>query len=184
MRGRSPETPHDVEAAIDTLYEIPPDDFVHARGELVRRLRERGEREAAAGVKSLRKPSPSVWAVNQLARRGLLDALLEVSAELRDAQGGASTAGPEALRELSGRRRREVASLTEQAGAILRAAGLAAARTQLDRVSNTPRRTATVATLAAFTFSPLVLSSNWKAAYRENLEETSSGRERLEIRAT
>jgi hypothetical protein len=137
MTGPPPDQPDEVEAAIDLLYELAPEDFVAGRDELARRLRLSGDRDAARDVKSLRKPSPAAWAVNQLARRGLLTTLLDISAELRAAQGGASGAGPEALRELSAKRRREVASLTEQAGKILRESGSTAARAQLDRVSNT-----------------------------------------------
>jgi hypothetical protein len=52
----------------DALYELPLEDFVRERDALARRLRQEGDKEAAARVKELSKPSRAAWAVNQLVR--------------------------------------------------------------------------------------------------------------------
>jgi hypothetical protein len=56
------------EREIDDLYQRPLDEFTSARDELVKQLRAEGEREAAAQVKAMRKPTVAVWLVNRLAR--------------------------------------------------------------------------------------------------------------------
>jgi hypothetical protein len=52
----------------DRLYELPLEDFVGERDALARDLRDAGDRDAAATVKKLHKPSRAAWAVNQLVR--------------------------------------------------------------------------------------------------------------------
>ncbi|MDP8988077.1 MAG: hypothetical protein M3N11_06985, partial [Actinomycetota bacterium] len=53
---------------LDQLYELEPRHFVAARDRLVRELRAAGERQAAAAVKGLRRPTVVAWALNQVAR--------------------------------------------------------------------------------------------------------------------
>jgi len=74
---------------IAALYAVPPEDFVRERDALVRRLRASGERDAAERVCGLRRPSPALWAVNQLAKAepGALAALTQAAEGLRSAQG-------------------------------------------------------------------------------------------------
>jgi hypothetical protein len=57
-----------VSVELDDLYGVPLDRFVPERAALVRALRSAGEREQAAAVAALRKPSVAAWAVNQLVR--------------------------------------------------------------------------------------------------------------------
>src|ERR671923_54590 len=78
----------ELEAALAALYALPPEQFVAGRDGLVRQLRARGEREAAAMVAVLRRPTLSLWAANWLAREAPEEvrALLGLGAELRDAQ--------------------------------------------------------------------------------------------------
>jgi hypothetical protein len=57
-----------VEREESDLYGLPLDEFVPARTELERRLRKSGDRERAAAVKKLPKPSVAAWAVNQASR--------------------------------------------------------------------------------------------------------------------
>jgi len=77
-----------VEEGIDRLYELAPEEFVAARGELARRLRGEGDAPAAKRVAALRRPTVAAWAVNQAARRRpeLVRDLLEVGERLRQAQ--------------------------------------------------------------------------------------------------
>ena len=64
----SPDTGPDLEAELESLYEVAPDRFVAARDDLVRRLRAAKRREDAAAVKGLRRPTVAAWALNQLPR--------------------------------------------------------------------------------------------------------------------
>ncbi|HVM35231.1 MAG TPA: hypothetical protein VM784_07805 [Actinomycetota bacterium] len=69
---------------INDLYALPPSEFTRARNELARRL----EGDDAAAVKSLRKPTLALWAVNQTARRHPegVRRLVELGDEVRSAQ--------------------------------------------------------------------------------------------------
>lgn len=117
----------------DELYSLPLDEFIDARDELVRRLRAAGEKQAAAGVKSLRKPTLPAWAVNQLARREAdsIRRLLEIRDEI--ARGG----GARDLRRLSNERRGVMGYLVERAEQILEEGGHSASAATLDEVSKT-----------------------------------------------
>src|SRR6185436_5875780 len=54
---------------VDRLYDLGVDEFVAARDELATQLRGAGDREAAAAVRKLRRPTVVAWTLNQLARR-------------------------------------------------------------------------------------------------------------------
>lgn len=125
---------------IDSLFELPPDEFTPARNELAAELRAAGEREAAAEVKGLRRPTVPAWVVNQLARRHRAEVqeLLAVGRELREAQRSAlSGRGAEELAAVGARRRRLVDRLVERAASLLGEAGRSSARATLDRVAET-----------------------------------------------
>ena len=72
----------------ERLYGLPLEEFVAARDEAARRARKAGDREAAAELAALRKPTVAAWAVNQLARRHRrdVDLLLDSGKRLLDAQ--------------------------------------------------------------------------------------------------
>ena len=55
---------HDVEAAIDRLYQLPIEEFTGTRNQLAADLRKAGDRDAAERVKGITKPSVTAWAVN------------------------------------------------------------------------------------------------------------------------
>jgi hypothetical protein len=59
----------DFEKEIDRLYGLPLDEFIAQRDALAKQLRAAGEREGAAAVKALRKPTAGAWALNQAVRR-------------------------------------------------------------------------------------------------------------------
>src|SRR5215213_3323580 len=103
-----------MDEATEDLYALDPGEFVAARNELVRRLRKAGERDHAAEVAKLRRPSPPAWAVNQLTRRHRSDVeeLVRLGEALRAAQDRA-LAGEEAgdLRTAARARRDAVARL-------------------------------------------------------------------------
>jgi hypothetical protein len=100
-----------IEEAWD-LFRAPPAEFVAARDELVRRLRAEKRKDDAAEVKALRRPTPTLWALNQLS-----DSDAEGVEELREA-GRATRAAQEAARgvkEADARLRSAVAHLTRVA---------------------------------------------------------------------
>ena len=67
----------DVQVAVAGLYRLPLAEFVPARDQLARQLRAAGDREAARQVASLRRPSISAWAANQLAQAAPLSESLQ-----------------------------------------------------------------------------------------------------------
>lgn len=77
-----------LEEELDRLYALPLNEFTAARDELAKRLRAEGERDLADQVKGLRKPTVSVWLVNQLARTREVDIkrLLKAGEALAKAQ--------------------------------------------------------------------------------------------------
>ncbi|HEX6262982.1 MAG TPA: hypothetical protein VF097_09065 [Actinomycetota bacterium] len=124
----------------DQLFGLPLDEFTAARDELAAELRGHGERDAAAQVKALRRPTVAAWAVNQLARERAAEVqeLLSLREELRAAQESAiSGGGVKRMREIGERRRRVIEGLTEQAEEVLTRGGHAASRSTLDRVEDT-----------------------------------------------
>lgn len=132
--------------ALDGLYLGEFDDFVAARNELAKQLRAQGDREAADGVRGLKKPSRVAWAINQLGERKakLGSELLAAGAALREAQERlvAGTADSAELRQASEREQAAVRSaldaavaLSEDAGAKLAPAAVERARQTLHAVA-------------------------------------------------
>jgi hypothetical protein len=76
------------ESEAERLYGLSLDEFIPARDETVRQLRDEGRREDAAAIKALRKPSNPAWVVNRLAREvpKVVDGLLAAGQRLRDTQ--------------------------------------------------------------------------------------------------
>ncbi len=125
---------------IDELYAAPLGDFIPTRTGLAKELKDNGDSEGAALVRSLRKPSVAAWAVNQLARRNRreIDALVRAGEELRSAQRKAlAGGGGRALQEAGAQRREAVDRLVKAAAEILDSGGHAATRARLDEVANT-----------------------------------------------
>ncbi len=127
------DTPFDLDAEIDGLYQLPLTGFVAARDALSKGLRQTGEREAAARVKTLSKPGVSAWAVNQVywRHRREFDRLLEAGKRVREAQ----SEGAAALREASGARRLAESECLRLAEQALREDGHAAGPVILKRVA-------------------------------------------------
>jgi hypothetical protein len=73
---------------VDGLFTGSLDDFVKRRDALVRQLKKDGDKDAAAAVKQLRKPSTAAWAVNQVARRSpaAIDDVVAAARDVHDAQ--------------------------------------------------------------------------------------------------
>lgn len=112
---------------VKNLYAGPLEEFVPERDALARTLRETGERDAAAEVRSLRKPTVAAWALNQLSHRRSrqVGRLLEVADRLRQVQLQAMSGGRGAgeLRETIAAYRDAVEDLSRDAAEILEQAG-------------------------------------------------------------
>ena len=131
--------------AVDRLYAAPREDFVRDRDALVKSLRADGDREGAAEVAAIRKPTLVAWVVNRLAHdeRREVDLLLDAGKRIIDAQAASiAKGGRDELDAAQASLRTAVAGLTERAAAIL---GPAASATTLTRVAETLRTAATTA---------------------------------------
>ena len=106
----------------DELYGLPPSAFIQARDERADQARAAGDKDLAAAIRKLRRPTVSAFVVNLLAREapGQVDELLELGASLREAQ--QALAG-DRLRELSAQRRRLVTGLAQEARRLAEQAG-------------------------------------------------------------
>lgn len=106
----------------EELYGLVPDDFTAARTRAEKAARSAGDRELAAAVKALRRPSLPAWALNQLVRqRGeLVGQVVELGESLREAQ---SLLRGDALRELARQRRQLVSAVTAQVREVAREHG-------------------------------------------------------------
>jgi hypothetical protein len=148
-----------VAAAVAELYGADPDAFTERRKALVLAAREAGDKQSAAAITALRKPTRAAWVVNRLARADP-DAparLAAMAAELRDAERAKD--GPR-LRELSAARGALIDALTAQ--------GLAAAGTPDPppslRAEVTDTLTAALGdaeTAAAFAAGALTKAAQW-----------------------
>jgi hypothetical protein len=131
---------------LNGLYGAPLERFVAERDELVRTLRKQGEREEAARVAKLRKPSVAAWAVNQLVRTQSpsVEELFEAGDALREAH-RAATAGRgdgSTLRAASQRERTALDVLMEAARGLLTSEGHELSPAIIDRVTDTLRAAA------------------------------------------
>ena len=129
---------------IDRLYALPLEEFTRERDELAKRLRKEGERDAAAAVKALKKPSVAAWAVNQVRRDRPDDVrrLLEVTEELHRVYAGLSSAGArERLEEAADMQRDLIRSLVRCASQLLEAGGHSTGDATLSKVADTLRAT-------------------------------------------
>jgi hypothetical protein len=134
------------------LYGLPLDEFVPQRTELEKRLRKDGDRERAAAVKKLPKPSVAAWAVNQASRCRPKErrALLAASKELREVQerllaGDASAAE---LEKAVAAQREAIDGLVEAASGLLTSEGKSMAEATITRVRETFAAVATDPELA------------------------------------
>jgi hypothetical protein len=109
------------------LYQLPPEEFTAARDAQARAAKAAGDRELAAAIAALRKPTVSAWLVNLLVRRypAEIESFVELGADLRAATAalsGSELSGSE-LRELGAHRHRLVQALVAQTRGIAAAEG-------------------------------------------------------------
>lgn len=128
--------PDSVADAAAELYGLSPAEFTVARDERARQARAAGQRDEAAAIKKLAKPTVSAWLVNQLARQvpDQIARLAEVGDALQEAQ---RALDGDRLRELSTERRQVVNDLLPDARRLARQAGQPASAAVLDEVRAT-----------------------------------------------
>lgn len=112
----------DLQSSVDELYRLTPADFTAARDSRASEARKSGDRQLAATIKQLKRPSAAAWLANLLSRECPegVDALLRIGDHLRVAQG--RLAGSE-LKELAREGHRVVAKLVREAERLSVAAG-------------------------------------------------------------
>ena len=114
----------EVEEAADQLYAMSPREFTAARDARAKEAKDAGDKEGAAEIKALRKPTVTAWLANQLVRQHADEVrpLLELGSALREAT--ATLSGPQ-LRELSRQRNDVVRALVRKARRLAADAGQA-----------------------------------------------------------
>lgn len=114
------------ERQVGDLYRLDPDDFVPARNELAKQVRNE-DRRAATAIRNRSKPTLAAWALNQVAhtRPELVAAVLASTDELSSAQQRALAGDRGPLKAAAETRRKAIASATDAAVAALEGAGRA-----------------------------------------------------------
>jgi hypothetical protein len=132
---------------LDDLYRSHPSEFVAARDELAKKLREGGEREDADRVKKLRRPSAAAWLLNlvALARPKALKEFAKASGDLEKAQTRAlegKDEGAAKWRAAAAREREAAEAVIDAAEKAASDAGHPATKQALDLVDGTLRAAA------------------------------------------
>jgi len=112
----------DADEVAAELYALPPQEFTAHRNARAQEAKAAGDRDTAAKIAALRKPTVLAWLVNMLVRElpDEIGGFLDLGEALRDAT--ATLSGPE-LRQLSQQRRRLVMALVRQTRELARQAG-------------------------------------------------------------
>lgn len=78
----------DLPEAAEPLFELAPEEFTAERDRIAKELKQQGDGEAAGGVKALKKPSVTAYALNLVSRGHpeLVEAMLEADQHLRSAK--------------------------------------------------------------------------------------------------
>lgn len=117
-----------LEEAIQELYRVPLPEFIAERKRLAGELKRAGDAAAAKALLARKRPTISVWVVNQLYwhARDAFDAMMQTAEQLRAGDLGAS-----------GEHREAIAKLRKRATAMLEDAGHTPNETTLRRVTTT-----------------------------------------------
>ena len=132
---------HGFQQEIDRLFGLPLNEFISARNELARRLKNDGDGGGADEIRALGKPSVSAWTINQLSRREL-DAvrdLLNAGEAVRKAQKRLlrEAGTPDSLRDALAKERKAIDSLIKRARSVLETAGRPTTEGMLQRIAAT-----------------------------------------------
>ena len=119
------------DGALDRIFDSSLEEFTRVRNELAKELSDSGDKEAAARVKALKKPSVSAWAINRITRDHP-DEMRELVA-MHDRVAGAS--GSKELRAATAERRKLMSKLEHLAAQALEAAGHGSSGTTMQKIS-------------------------------------------------
>jgi hypothetical protein len=126
---------------VDELYGLPLDRFIAERTALAKALKADGQKEEAAAVAGLRKPSVAAWAVNQLVRTqgAAMAELFDAGDALASAQSDvlAGRGNSADLRAAVERERNVVDGLVDIARGLLTSEGQKLSPAVLERVAET-----------------------------------------------
>jgi hypothetical protein len=124
---------------LDRVFGAPLEDFVSERNALAKELIAAGKDEEAAEVKALKKPSVSVWALNQGVRadRKAARAVIAAAAGLEKAQAEALQGDAAALRAAQEKQQRTIDAMVDAVQGAASGRNLSPA--MLDRVRETLR---------------------------------------------
>lgn len=127
----------DLSADLDSLFQLPLNEFTGARNALATQLQKAGRKEDADRVRKLAKPPVSAWVVNQLfwKERAWFDRLLASGAKLRQAQAAGLAGKPANVHDSLKAQREALNELSRQAGAFLSKGGHAPSPDVLRRVT-------------------------------------------------
>jgi hypothetical protein len=128
--------------ALTALFRLPPEQFTAARNRLAAELRRAGEDSAASSVAKLPRPTPVVWAINQVAHadRAAVERLLATADQLKAAQLGRASADVSASSKAY---QEAVTTLAERSLAQLKDAGRATTAATRNRLTGTLMAAAT-----------------------------------------
>ncbi len=125
----------DVTRAIDELYGVPPKDFSSARNAKAAALKAAGRTADAQAVRRLAKPSPFLWATNQLGRQDpeRVAHFVDLVRRVRQSQLHDPRTAAEGIQTI----RAELQGLTNRATEVLGKAGYRVPISGTSRISNT-----------------------------------------------
>jgi hypothetical protein len=128
----------------DDLFRLRPEEFTAARNALAKRLRSDGERERAAEVQALRKPTMTAWALNQVAREqpGVVDRVVHAGEGLRSAMEKAIGGDRSDFQSAQSEERRSIQEAVDAASTVMEAAGVRVTETSRQRMTDTLRAAA------------------------------------------
>ena len=121
--------------ALERLYAVPPKEFTRARNNLTAELRKARDTDAASAIARLRRPSATLWAVNQLAHhaRASLERFLDAVDRLRRTQLSDPRGAIEAMRA----ERAQLEALVTRAEQALSEAGYSPSAEARRRIGDT-----------------------------------------------
>jgi hypothetical protein len=107
----------DLVSVAEELYGLSPEEFVPTRAARTKEAKAAGDKQLAADIAALAKPTAAAWAVNMLVRhqREEIAQLLQLGAALRQAQ---DDLDGEQLRQLGKQRRQLTVAMSTQAKAL------------------------------------------------------------------
>ena len=130
--------------APEDLYGLPLEEFTPARDALAKELKAAGQKDEAAEVKRLRKPSLAAWALNRVARDhpDAIGRLQEAGVDLRAAQDEALSGDAGRLRDAGRTLAEEIERVSTLAAEVLQSAGRPVTAAQQEKLASTLRTAA------------------------------------------